>query len=103
VAPTDHVRRLVLAQLAPGGPTASARRLSIEIVTFGGSGTGSEARAQVELFATVESADGTLVSARSYSAERVLDAAADPLDELCAQLGQLSAELVMRVVTDAGS
>ncbi|QDU85767.1 hypothetical protein Pla163_29040 [Planctomycetes bacterium Pla163] len=103
VAPTDHVRRLVLERLAPGGPAASARRLSIEIVAFGGSGAGSEARAQVELFATVEAADGTLVSARSYSAERLLDAGADPLDELCAQLGQISAELVTRVVTDAGS
>lgn len=103
VAPTDHVRRLLLERLAASGSTASARRLSIEIVAFGGSGSGVGAHAQIELFVTVEAADGTLLSARSYASERLLDAAADPLDELCTQLSAMAAELATRVVTDAGA
>lgn len=106
--PTDTVRRLALERIA-ASPTldGAPRRLSIELLAFGGVELESGVAACVRAFVVVEDVSGALVRAEVIDLTEALPGTAADLARgdrsLCEALGRLAVELVDRVVGDVGS
>ncbi|MEZ5979838.1 MAG: MlaD family protein [Planctomycetota bacterium] len=104
--PADAVRRALLERLsgapADGGP---ARRLSIELLSFGGEERRDGIAASIRAFVLVEEPDGSVALARTYEFSRPLEGGTAEFARVdratCEALGRLTLELVDTVLDDA--
>lgn len=100
VRPADFVRRRFVERIGER-PANSSAILELELVHFGGAGSMTEPRAEIELFARVSVAGRR--TGRTYRAERPIDAADSWRDDLCAALGELTDEVVDAILADVES